>query len=243
MKSALISLAVLAFAAAPAFAADAPAPAAVKPVKTLKYLTAEQLTPQFLLPAPPAEGSAEALAELDEVRTIVKTASAERHAQAQWDNDHEDLSAFAAVVPGLDPAKLPATRALFDDIINDEDVGAKIAKTYFARKRPFQIDASIAICDGEGTTQPTSYPSGHTTVGFAIAVVLSDLIPDKAPAIFTRARDYGYSRLVCGVHFRSDTVAGQVLGTYMGKALLQNAAFHAKVEAARTELKAAGLTR
>jgi acid phosphatase (class A) len=236
MKYVLATLAALTLVSAPAFAADAP-----KPEKSLKFLTAAQLTPQFLLPAPPADGSPEALAELDEVRTVVKTASAERHKQAQWDNDHEDLSAFAALIPGLDPAKLPATKALFDDVVNDEDLGTKIPKTYFARKRPFQIDSAIAICDGEGSPKPTSYPSGHTTLGFTMAVVLSDLFPDKAPAFFARAKDYSYSRIVCGVHFRSDLVAGQVLGTYMGKELLENAAFRKELESARAELKAAGL--
>jgi acid phosphatase (class A) len=243
MKRILVSLTVIALMAAPAFAADAPAVApAAAPAKTMKFLTPAQLTPQLMLPAPPADSSAEGIAELDEVRTVVKTASAERHAQAQWDNDHEDLSAFAALVPGLDPAKLPATKALFDDVVNESSVGVNFSKTYFARKRPFQIDPSIAICKGEGGAKPTSYPSGHTTLGFTMAVVMSDLFPDKAQAIFVRAQDYGYSRLVCGVHFRSDTVASQVLGTYIGKELLENAAFHKEVEAARAELKAAGLT-
>jgi acid phosphatase (class A) len=237
MKRVALSLAMIAFLAGPAISADAP-----KPEKTLKFLTTAQLTPQTMLPAPPAEGSLEAVAELDEVRTIVKTASAERHAQAEWDGEHEDISAFAALVPGFDAAKLPATKALFDDVVNEEDLGTKIPKTYFARKRPYQLDAAIPVCKGEGGTKPTSYPSGHTTLGYTMAVVMSDLFPDKAPAIFARAKDYSYSRLVCGVHFRSDLVAGQVLGTYMGKELLENAAFRKELEASRAELKAAGLT-
>ncbi len=243
MKFALLLTAgLLACAPACTFAADT-APAVAKPEKALKFLAPDILVPQQLLAAPATPDSADGKAELDEVRTIVKTASAQRHEKAQWDNDHEDLSAFYEAVPGLDADKLPATKALFTDLLNEEDLSTKTYKSYFARKRPFQLDPSIAICKGEGTTKPTSYPSGHTTLGYTIAVVLSNLIPDKAPAIFDRAGSYGYSRLVCGVHFRSDIVAGQVLGTYLGTKLLENPRFQAELEASRSELKAAGLKK
>jgi acid phosphatase (class A) len=74
-----------------------------------------------------------------------------------------------------------------------------------------------------------------------MAVVLADLAPDKAPALLARAEDYAESRMVCGMHFRADIVAGQVLGTAVGQDLLHSPAFRADRAAAAAELRAARL--
>ncbi len=42
-----------------------------------------------------------------------------------------------------------------------------------------------------------------------MGVVLAAVMPDKAQIILARASEFGEHRLVCGVHFRSDIVAGQ----------------------------------
>ena len=49
-------------------------------------------------------------------------------------------------------------------------------------------------------------------------------------------------RLVCGFHFRSDIVAGRQFGTIMVPRLMQDPQFHKDMAAAKTELKAAGLS-
>jgi acid phosphatase (class A) len=89
----------------------------------------------------------------------------------------------------------------------------------------------------------SSYPSGHATMGFSMAVVLADLAPKRAPAPLARAADYANSRLVCGMHFRADIVAGQVLGTEAAGDLLRNPRFRADRDAAQAELQAAHLIR
>ena len=57
-----------------------------------------------------------------------------------------------------------------------------------------------------------AFPSGHTTVAFACATVLSALEPRAAPAFFLLALAIGYSRLYVGVHWPLDVVGGAVLG-------------------------------
>ena len=72
-----------------------------------------------------------------------------------------------------------------------------------------------------------------------MGVVLASLIPEKSQAILARASEYAEHRLVCGVHFRSDIVAGQQFGTVLALRLMQNPQFQTQMNLARTELSAA----
>ena len=72
-----------------------------------------------------------------------------------------------------------------------------------------------------------------------MGVVLASLIPEKAQIILARSSEFAEDRLVCGMHFRSDIVAGQQFGATIALLLMQKPAFKAKMEAARAELRAA----
>jgi undecaprenyl-diphosphatase len=65
-----------------------------------------------------------------------------------------------------------------------------------------------------------SFPSGHTAVAFAAAVVLSWLVPRAAPAFFVLALAIGYSRIYIGVHWPLDVVGGAVTGLVTALLLL-----------------------
>ena len=58
-----------------------------------------------------------------------------------------------------------------------------------------------------------SFPSGHTITAFAFAVSLSRFYPELAPALLFCAVSVGASRIVLGMHFLSDVVAGACIGT------------------------------
>ncbi len=58
-----------------------------------------------------------------------------------------------------------------------------------------------------------SFPSGHTTTAFAMAVALSLLLPRLRVALFTLALAIGCSRIVVQAHYISDVAAGGLLGT------------------------------
>ncbi len=230
--------------AAPALAqTPSPAPAMAKPAKTLEYLTPDDIAPGRLLPPPPVDGSAAALADLAEVRAIIAARTPERLAQARWDDEHEDPSAFFAVMgPGFDLKALPATTEVLRVVKLDAGLAATAAKTRFARKRPWAVDASIPTCDPDDKPL-TSYPSGHATMGYALAMTYAVLAPEKAEALMTRASDYAYSREVCGAHYGSDTRASEALSAVVVTALLKDPRFVAKIDAARAELRAAKITR
>lgn len=236
----LAAVASLALAAG-ATAQVAPAKPA-KPKKVLMALTPEQIDARRLIAPPPAEGGPTNKAELAELHRVIGGATPERMAQAKWDDDHEDPSAFYAVIgKGFDLKTLPATAALFAVVMNDQSIAASAAKKAFPRNRPWASDATVKTCDPNDKPL-TSYPSGHATMGFSVATVLATLLPEKAEAIEARAADYALSREVCGSHYPSDTEASHVLGSVVAIELLSSPALQDKLAAARAELKTAGFT-
>ncbi|HBP04833.1 MAG TPA: phosphatase, partial [Stenotrophomonas sp.] len=93
--------------------------------------------------------------------------------------------------------------------------------------------------DEEGLRKNGSYPSGHTSIGWAWALILSEIAPDRADAIQARGRNYGESRLVCNVHWQSDILEGRFMGAAAVARLHDNAAFNKDLLAARKEIAAA----
>jgi acid phosphatase (class A) len=246
MKLQLVCFAALAAVCQAQSGAAAPAP-----TKKLMLLTEAQTNPGRLLPAPPADGSENQKKEMAEVQQLIKTRTPQRLAQAQWDNDHEDPSAFAATLgPAFDLAKLPVTSKLLDVIMNDQSVVASASKVYFHRKAPSSVVNATNYHDWSCDPQVKSpseralrsYPSGHGTMGFTLGIVLSALIPEKSQAIMARAFDFGYSREVCGDHYHSDLEASHALGNALGTMFLNNATLKPQIEAARAELRKAHLT-
>jgi acid phosphatase (class A) len=218
----------------------------------LKFLTPADIDPSRLLPPPPKDGSEFQQREMTAVKSLIKSRSKERYAEAEWDARHEDPTPFVSVIgSGFKMAKLPATAKLLADVLNDQTVATSGAKDFF--KREFPVAAAMPgdsyrewTCDAEDR-QPSarplrSYPSGHATMGYTFGVILAALIPEKSQAILARSASYAYSREVCGDHYHSDVVAGHVLGTAIGVLLLNNNALKPELEASRAELRAAHLT-
>ena len=195
------------------------------------------------MPAPPADNSAAAKAELSELQRIQASRTPDDFARAKSDEETENATIFeVAIGSGFDLKALPATAKLLADVRNDEKEAASAAKKFFQRNRPWIVEPNLQSCAKDDSPK-SSYPSGHSTMGYAMGVILASLIPDKAEAILARANDYAENRLVCGMHYRRDIVAGEVLGTAVAVELLHNAQFKPEYDAAEQELKAAHLTQ
>ena len=238
MRKTLILTAVAAIGlTTPAWAEDAARP------KPALMLSAAEIDPARLLPPQPAEGSPAARAELAELHAIEAARTPDLLAHAASDDVTKDASIFAAAMgPGFDLSRLPATARLMGEVRREEKAAADKAKAFFQRKRPWIVDPSLQSCSRDDEPL-SSYPSGHATMGYSMALVLADIAPEKGQALLARAQDYADSRLVCGMHMRTDIVAGQVLGTAVALELLHNVSFEADRDAALAELKAAGLAR
>jgi undecaprenyl-diphosphatase len=61
-----------------------------------------------------------------------------------------------------------------------------------------------------------SFPSGHTMTAFAITVAMSQFYPPLAFGLMFCAVSIAVSRIILGMHFLSDVVAGATLGAGLG---------------------------
>jgi len=87
-------------------------------------------------------------------------------------------------------------------------------------------DAQLHFINGVEIFYLSSFPSGHTTSAFSMALLLSYLFPRKICMVifFACAVGVGYSRMYLAEHFLTDVVAGSVLGmlfTLVSIALLE----------------------
>lgn len=69
---------------------------------------------------------------------------------------------------------------------------------------------------GSLTPLTPSFPSGHATLAFGTAVVLSDRFDRLRPLFLSLATVVGLTRVVLGVHYPSDVIAGAIIGTGAG---------------------------
>jgi acid phosphatase (class A) len=186
------------------------------------------------LPPPPDDKVTEA--EMAELRAIAAKSSPELKAFAARDAKDETPDIFNSVI-GFDIAATPQTRKLLQMVADEEDGDTKAAKAYFHRVRPYVMDTSLPTCEPKKPGKPAnSYPSGHATLAFSMGIVLAQVLPAKSQAILARSKEYADNRLVCGVHYRSDIVAGQQFGTVLALRLMENTAFQAQMQAAKAEL-------
>lgn len=123
------------------------------------------------------------------------------------------------------------------------DLATRAAKDYYNRQRPFSFYGEMT-CNPEQQEELStngSYPSGHTSIGWATALVLSEINPDRINDILQRGYQMGESRVICGYHFQSDVDAGRITGAGVVARLHADPGFNAQLEKAKKEF--AGLKK
>jgi acid phosphatase (class A) len=191
---------------------------------------------------PPPPGADQTRREMQELHDIAARSTDAQRTAATHDAKDETADIFDAAI-GFSLATAPQTFKLLGRVGDEEEDDTIPAKAYFHRDRPYAADPTIKTCTPvKPGTAANSYPSGHTTRGFAMGVILAALMPEKSQAILARAQDYAENRLICGMHYRSDIAAGQQFGTLLALRLMERPDFQAWMTAARAELRAANRT-
>ena len=119
------------------------------------------------------------------------------------------------------------------------DLGTREAKNYYNRERPFSF-YNEDTCNPEQQEELStngSYPSGHTSIGWATALVLAEINPERQNEILKRGYEMGESRVICGYHFQSDVDAGRITGAVTVARLHADPAFQKQLEKAKKEFR------
>ncbi|MBL4583952.1 MAG: phosphatase PAP2 family protein [Pseudomonadales bacterium] len=124
--------------------------------------------------------------------------------------------------------------------IADAGLSTYGAKKHYKRPRPFTVnnEPTCSPADEKMLRADGSYPSGHTAIGWAWALILAEISPHQADAILARGWAFGQSRMICNVHWQSDVTMGRTMGSATVAVLHTNPAFLAAVKIAKIELKA-----
>lgn len=110
----------------------------------------------------------------------------------------------------------------------------------YGNSRPFQTEPVVAAIAGPdyfnvpsdnatynrgpimNLIDSPSFPSGHSTYGYAGSLVLAVLAPERYQQMIARAAEYGNDRIIVGAHYAMDVIGGRTLATYDVAHLLAN---------------------
>lgn len=206
------------------------------------YLSARGVDFRLILAPPPAMGSApdrEDQSALDEEQS----ASEERWRSANLDSEYVYPRFEEAFGSPIDREAAPDLVAMLNRALIDVSSATFAAKGYFKRPRPFERVQLRRVCTEAKPPKPkkppapvgSSYPSGHSAYGWAAAMILARVAPERAEVVMARATEYAESRVVCGVHFPSDVNAGQVIAAAVVAHLDDSPDFQADLARAHAE--------
>jgi len=177
---------------------------------------------EFRPAPPPACESAEALAQMADVRNFPRaltTANFQTNAKAFFWQSPQGLFPWTyaylnrwILEDGLaaNPPRAARAYALLGVVSYDGFLASQDAKFTYWYPRPAQFDTSF-IPLFPAPNFP-SYPSNHSTISSARGAVMAYLFPAHAAEIQAVAKEAGDSRIWAGIHFEMDNRAGVELG-------------------------------
>ncbi len=104
--------------------------------------------------------------------------------------------------------------ALVNMSLMDAGIVCWDTKYFYYNPRPTQLNDAIKTLTG--IPNFPAYISGHSTFSSAAATILGYIIPEKANVYMDMAKEASNSRLVGGIHYRSDCEVGLTTGQKVG---------------------------
>ena len=200
------------------------------------FVNPGQFNPAAILPAPPADGSVAALADLETVLRVQETRTAADVARAKRLENDDAFDYAESLGAWFTRENLPFTAILLKHVSSDAAAVSSLTKNLYSRRRPPALEPTVHPC--VEVPKSFSYPSGHSMRAFLWAAVLSDIFPDRKEALYAQAHRAAWARVVGGVHFPSDIVGGRLLAAAIVSELEKNPEYRKAVEQARAEAAA-----
>lgn len=183
------------------------------------------------------------------------------YATASADSNSGKFYFANATLDGKQPVSAAAL-AFLKDINGTTDIFGKAYNLLpgtpgadaFGNSRPFQTEPRFTAIVGKdffgvessnhvwlrGPKQDLidspSYPSGHTTYGYAESLMLAVLVPERYLQMVTRAAEYGNNRIIVGAHYTMDVLGGRTLATHDIAQLLANRAGYVGVKRGNAQI-------
>lgn len=204
-----------------------------------RFVKVDAIDFKVVLPVPPPPDS---IAGQAEIMTLLQLQEWRTEDHVSWAKLVETDSVFnlsAVLGPWFKPDRLPLTAVLFKQIGDDMRAMDSLAKKPFARPRPSTIEPRLRPC----VTVPASmsYPSGSATQALVWAELLAEAMPSRRDELVARAHRAAWGRVIGGVHYPSDLVAGQLLARHYLAECRKSPKFREAFAACRQELVAANV--
>lgn len=162
-----------------------------------------------ILPSPEKNSSQKTRKELELIARMTKSRS-RKELDLIYIADNEPLDLFDDF---LNKRGLQFPHGIFVEYYNVLEQYIYALKYYFNRARPEQIapyyNIDIDVLYTE-THQTPSYPSGHQMYAELAAYIASDIYPEYRKDFFQLSEYCGLARILQGVHYPSDNVAGRI---------------------------------
>ena len=207
-------------------------------LENLSDLEKIKITAAWLTQDPPAENSAAFERDKQTYQELLNSPPA-RWALAQQDANVTTpylLRRFSAMDYRYYTTPV---NSLINYIVEFEQPAINEIKAKYNRQRPF-VYYDSEICTPEDRSfllTNASYPSGHSLRGYLVGYTLSDVDNSNRESFESIAVDYARSRMVCRVHWLSDTEAGRDIAVMSMNILKYSPDYLGRVEAAKQSIQ------
>ncbi len=196
----------------------------------VRSLILDSLTLLSLRPGPPPSTSSDQMKqELDLELKYTQNPTSENNRITQFWADGVGTStpsghwnyiaATDFITKGYSEVRWARNLAFLNISLMDAAIVCWDTKNYYFSPRPTQLNPQIKTLTG--IPNFPSYISGHSTFSGAACAVLSFLIPEKANNYAAMATEASMSRMVSGIHYKTDCTVGLQVGNSIGALAVQ----------------------
>jgi len=208
------------------------------------YITQADIDISSLLPSPPTETSPAGQLDLQIVKDLQKNMTPERAKAIRGDLPQDVYNIAGPVLgPNFTKEKFPLTGEFIAKVTKDAGFGVGPVKQKYMKARPFKYSTEVATAfdDIAKATGGATYPSGHSTTSFEVALILGTMLPSKRDALYERAYTYSLHRVTSGAAYPSDAEGGHITATLAVSEMMKKPEFRADYEAVKAELNKGGI--
>ena len=161
--------------------------------------------------------------DLDYVLAMQDSRTAEDCSRANAEAKEAINTFFGPSYGPLSAQEIATWGPFLQKVFDDGDQIADLEKKHFKVPRPPVASTKVRPCVSAPASP--SYPSGHSTNTHLLALVLTQLDPNRADLFQARADQIAHDRVLAGVHTPTDIEAGKRLGEKIFREMLRNPQF------------------